>query len=85
MHRKNYLFITEITDKVNASNIEKIAKGLMVLAIDTHEVVPAVTGDEYSDAEKHLTTICRDILTGGGTNGDSCNRWFDKRLQVNKT
>ena len=29
-----------------------------------------------------MNTVCKDILIGGGVNGDAGNRWYDKRLQV---
>ncbi|RDD45432.1 Carnitine O-acetyltransferase [Trichoplax sp. H2] len=69
-------------DKTNANNLEKIIKSLFVLAIESHELGAETDDGNQIKAKKPISTICKQLLTGCGIEGDACNRWYDKRLQI---
>ncbi|KAF2349978.1 Acyltransferase ChoActase/COT/CPT [Trinorchestia longiramus] len=59
-------------DKGNASNVREIERALFLLCLDS--VVPPSSGNPLTDA----ALMC---VHGGGSFGNSGNRWFDKTIQ----
>lgn len=65
--------MTHTANKENEKHLSAIQKALFVLCLDS--VVPPSTGNAMTDA----ALMC---VHGGGSKGNSGNRWFDKTIQV---
>ena len=60
----------------NAEHLDKIHKSIFILCLDKPY---SSTQDQNADA---FSLSARQMLYGDGSKGASCNRWFDKTIQV---
>ncbi|XP_077986310.1 carnitine O-acetyltransferase-like isoform X2 [Glandiceps talaboti] len=58
-------------DKTNKKTLEMIEKSIFLLSLD----------ETISGPEERMSVIASQMLHGGGTHANSCNRWADKTLQ----
>lgn len=61
-------------DRLNRASIGRIQRSLLALALDAPVMADAMGQSPGGGAEQ--------VLHGGGAGANSCNRWFDKALQV---
>ncbi|KAL8593546.1 hypothetical protein ACOMHN_058104 [Nucella lapillus] len=70
----------------NRRNLETIEQCMFLLCLDTHRAVPAFISTpstrEEAKEEEELTKRMLYCLHGMGSDFHSCNRWFDKPMQI---
>ena len=69
-----------ITDRKNKANLEAIEKAVFVLCLD--QPPPHSTQSPSVMENPTCSVTARQSLHGDGTEYNSCNRWFDKIVQV---
>ena len=74
-------------DPTNRETLDMIEKAIFVLCLD--EKIPSTfnhqrTQDEINGCHGHRddVSLAKQMLHGLGTGVNSCNRWFDKTMQV---
>lgn len=70
----NNFIILVISDKDNKKAFDVIHRGIFVLCLD--RLFP------LDNPDTRLTVTANQMLHGGGSDLNTCNRWFDKTLQV---
>ena len=76
-------FCFPITDRKNKANLEAIEKAVFVLCLD--QPPPHSTQSPSVMENPTCSVTARQSLHGDGTEYNSCNRWFDKIVQVPHT
>ena len=67
-------------ESVNRASLERIIQSVFVLCLDKPH--GRSSNDPIVGEDPRLTTSLNQMLHGGGTELNSCNRWFDKIFQV---
>ena len=75
-HRDNWgrAYQELLKDPLNKSSLEVIQKSLFILSLD--DLVP--------DNDTYYNKSCHQLITGGGADFNTGNRWYDKTVQVRK-
>lgn len=73
-HRDNWAKAYEelLRDPLNRSSVEVIQKSLFVLSLD----------DLVQENDSYYNMSCHQLITGGGAQFNTGNRWYDKTVQV---
>ena len=66
-----------VTDKINRASFEEIKRSIFMVCLDK-----PVYSEETDHIENFAHHCAKQALYGGGSTANSCNRWFDKTLQV---
>ena len=74
MYRGNISMIYFSSDNQNRSNFDEVNRSAIVLCLD--KAVPVQGNTEKADLN------CHQMNNGAGSMHNTCNRWFDKILQV---
>ena len=72
----SYLTISRLIDEVNTESLNMIETSIFILCLD--EAVA-------SNGRRDENSIALQMLHGQGTDLNSCNRWYDKTMQVGDT
>ncbi|XP_065068504.1 carnitine O-acetyltransferase-like isoform X2 [Rhopilema esculentum] len=67
-------------DPINRGSLDRIIKSIFVLCLDKSHGPPSNTPTVSEDPT--LTNSVNQMLHGGGSSLNSCNRWFDKAFQL---
>ena len=76
------------TDSTNRDSLDLIETCIFVLCLD--DSIPLSFNHQTSIDETNMgfrddVSLATQMLHGFGTKTNSCNRWFDKTMQVNST